>query len=126
MDERMLIENEDKKNKFYLVAIKNLIRKNNLSELNLKQSQGLLTKKEIEKEIKDNPNKYNVEQYRLLDSSDSAFVVEIYRELIPFFDEIGLSDISMEELSEMFSIDTEQFIETVQLLKSNLMKNFRQ
>ena len=33
MDERYLIENEDKKNKFYLIAIKNLIRKNNLSEL---------------------------------------------------------------------------------------------
>ena len=124
MDERFLIENEDKKEELFLIAIKNLIRKNNYSNLIIQKIEGQITKKQFDEELKNNSKKYTIEQFKLKDSTDATFIIEIYRKLEKFFKDIGKENISLDEISEMFSVESEQIIETVKILKSNIRKQF--
>ena len=124
MDERFLIENEDKKEELFLIAIKNLIRKNNYSNLIIQKIEGKITKKQFDEELKNNSKKYTIEQFKLKDPTDATFIIEIYRKLEKFFKDIGKEDISLDEISEMFSVKSEQIIESVKFLKSNIKKQF--
>ena len=124
MDDRMILENIEKKDDFFLVAIKNLIRKNNYLELTIQKIEGEITKKQFDEELKINPNKYIIQQFKLKNPTDITFLIEIFRGLEKFFKNIGKENISLDEISEMFSVDQEQLIETVKMLKSNFKKQF--
>ena len=124
MDDRMILENIEKKDDFFLVAIKNLIRKNNYLELTIQKIEGEITKKQFDEELKTNPNKYIVQQFKLRNPTDITFLIEIFRSLENFFKDIGKENIGLDEISEMFSVDQEQLIETVKMLKSNFKKQF--
>lgn len=124
MDDRMILENIEKKDDFFLVAIKNLIRKNNYLELIIQKIEGEITKKQFDEELKTNPNKYIVQQFKLKNPTDITFLIEIFRSLENFFKDIGKENIGLDEISEMFSVDQEQLIETVKMLKSNFKKQF--
>jgi len=125
MDERLLYEVENQKEEFFLTAIKNLIKKNNYLNLIIKQKEGTITQKEFDKEIKDNPKKYVIEQYNLKDPNNITFVIEIYRKLEKFFKETNNENIGIDEIAELFSINIKQFIDTVYMLKSNFLKQFK-
>ena len=120
----MILENIEKKDDFFLVAIKNLIRKNNYLELTIQKIEGEITKKQFDEELKTNPNKYIVQQFKLRNPTDITFLIEIFRSLENFFKDIGKENIGLDEISEMFSVDQEQLIETVKMLKSNFKKQF--
>ena len=124
MDDRMILENIEKKDEFFLTAIRNLIRKNNYLELFIQQKEEEITKKQFDQELKVNPNKYIIQQFKLKNPTDITFLIEIYKSLEKFFKDIGKENISLDEISEIFSVDQQQLIETVKMLKSNIRKQF--
>ena len=122
--DKLILENIEIKEEFFFTAIKNLIRKNNFYELVIQQKEGQISKKQFDQELKDNPNKYISQQIKLKNTTDLTFVIDIYRTLEPFFNEIGQNDISLNEISELFSVDSQQLVETVEMTKSYIRKKF--
>ncbi len=124
MDDRMILENIEKKDGFFLTAIKNLIRKNNYLELTIQQIEGEITKKEFDKELKNNSEKYVIEIDQLKDPTDVTFIIQIYKSLEPFLKDIDRENIGLDEISEMFSVNQQQLVDAVKILKSNFKKQF--
>ena len=122
--DKLILENIEIKEEFFFTAIKNLIRKNNFYELVIQQKEGQISKKQFDQELKDNPNKYISQQIKLKNTTDLTFVIDIYRTLGPFFNEMGQNDISLNEISELFSVDSQQLVETVEMTKSYIRKKF--
>ncbi|MBS3769921.1 MAG: hypothetical protein V5A59_06835 [Bacteroidales bacterium] len=97
-----------KKEKYFLRAIKNLKIQNNFYELALHLEEGQITEEEYDEEIDNHPEKYVVSEGYLDDPND----IEIIRGIMK---KVGL-EFSIEEASEIFSIEPEN-------LENNIIEN---
>lgn len=95
----------DKKECFYATGIKNMIKKNEFLQLTLQRAKNQITIEEFKSEITSNPDKYTINIAPLKDRNDLFVLSEIVNNLN--------SNLSIDDASEMFSIDYED-------LKNNL------
>jgi hypothetical protein len=86
------------RNDFCIVAIRNLLKKNEFLELSLQLSEKLITETEFEKEIESNPEKYIITLNRL----ENPFQLHIISSILT---KIG-GTFKIDEVSELFSLDT--------------------
>lgn len=97
-----------KKEKYFIRAIKNLKIQNNFYELALQFEEGQITEEEYNEEIDNHPDKYVVNEGYLEDPADIGIIRDIMKK-------IGL-EFSVDEASEIFSIEPEN-------LESNIIEN---
>ena len=84
-----------KKEKYYIEAIKNLIKKNNFLSLDLDDE-------EWKYECENNAEKYVINLKPLKNSDDIKIIIKIVEEL-------GIEDYSINEIAELFGIDHRNF-----------------
>jgi len=88
-----------KKEKYFIRAIKNLKIQNNFYELALQLEEGQITEEEYNNEIDEHPEKYVVSVEYLEDPNDIGILREILKK-------VGL-EFNVDEASELFSIESE-------------------
>ncbi|MFW6047262.1 MAG: hypothetical protein ACOCP4_05710 [Candidatus Woesearchaeota archaeon] len=88
-----------KKELFYIKALKNLIIQNNFLELALQLEEGHITEEEYDKEIDAHPEKYVVYMDYLENQKDLGIIKSIIKK-------VG-GEYTRDEVEELFSIDTE-------------------
>ncbi|QHS63254.1 hypothetical protein [Chitinophaga agri] len=98
------------KHVYAITAIKNLLKKNHFLQLNLDYSNKLINEEEFEREIDDNPDRFIIE----MTSNDSVLDLYVISELI---EKIG-NQFTIDEVSELFSIDTESLHRVISKLIS--------
>ncbi len=96
---RRFIDFYQKKEFFYIKAIKNLIIQNNFLELALQLEEGHISEEEYDKEIDTHPEKYVVNVDYLEIPDDLAIIKDIIKK-------IG-AEYTRDEVEELFSVDTE-------------------
>lgn len=97
----------DSKEGYYILAINNLLKKNNYLSLIVQLSQEQISEDEYVKEIEENPDKYILDIKYLDDPNDLKIINEIVKK-------IGVS-FSIDEVAEIFSLDSED-------LENNVLK----
>lgn len=95
-DEYNLFQN--KKDKYCIKAIRNLIIKNNFLELSLELSEDQITEDDYSKEIESNPDKYIIDIKYIKDPNDIKAMNDIIKK-------IGF-EFSIDEVAELFSLDS--------------------
>lgn len=91
------------KEDMYIIAIKNLIKKNNYLQLSLQLSEDIITEDEFEKEVTTNSGKYVIK----IDNKDITFIhLDVIQTILKDVDNKGMT---LHDVSEMFSIDTHSF-----------------
>lgn len=86
------------RNDYCIIAIKNLIKKNEFLQLSLQLSEKLIDENEFESEIKQNPDKYIIQINNIDDSIHLSVISNILTRIGKTF--------NIDEVSELFSIDT--------------------
>ena len=89
-----------KKEFLYINALKNLIIQKNFLDLALQLEEGNITEEEYDNEIDTYPEKYVADADLLVQSDDIAIIKDIIKNM-------GMH-LTIEEISEIFSLDTEQ------------------
>lgn len=89
-----------RKDKFFITAIRNFVRKDNFMELYSDLEHGIITHKEYEQELKRNPDKYTISINTFENPNDLAIIIDIINEI--GFD---LKEFTVDEVSDMFSVD---------------------
>ncbi len=85
------------KEKYYIIAIKNLIKKNEFLQLSLQVADKLVTEEEYEKELKENEDKYLISLNRVDNPFDIDVVCDIVKQVNASF--------TIDEVAEIFSLD---------------------
>ena len=85
-------------NDYCIVAIRNLIKKNEFLQLSIQLSEKLISEFEFEAEIEQNPSKYIIEMNSHIDISHLHVISNILTK-------IGTS-FNVDEVSELFSLDS--------------------
>ena len=96
---RRFVDFYQKKEFFYIKALKNLIIQNNFLELALQLEEGHITEKEYDEEIDAHPEKYVVNVDYLENPDDLAIIKDIIKKM-------G-AEYTRDEVEELFSIDAE-------------------
>jgi len=96
---RRFVDFYQKKEFFYIKALKNLIIQNNFLELALQLEEGHITEEEYDEEIDAHPEKYVVNVDCLENPDDLAIIKDIIKKM-------GV-EYTRDEVEELFSIDTE-------------------
>lgn len=86
------------RNDYCIIAIRNLIKKNEFLQLSLQLSEKLISETEFENEIERNPEKYIIQLNKL----DNQIHLHIISNILT---KIGTT-FNVDEVSELFSIDT--------------------
>ncbi len=94
-----LLHRNEKKESFYLLAVDNLIKKNDFLQLSVQLDQQLITEEEFEKELEANEPKYLIK----MDNNCNKVDFEIALEILPKLNRTFAAD----EVSELFSIPME-------------------
>ncbi|MEA3494591.1 MAG: hypothetical protein U9R42_00990 [Bacteroidota bacterium] len=89
---------QNKKDEYFIKAIKNLLKKSNFQELSLEISEDQITEEEYYKELEKNPEKYVLDLEYLKDPNDIKIINEIVKR-------IGV-EFSIDEVEELFSLVT--------------------
>lgn len=85
------------RNDYCIVAIRNLLKKNEFLQLSLQLSEELITESEFEAEIDQNPDKYIIQMNNIDDHVHLKVISNILTKIGKTFD--------VDEVSELFSID---------------------
>jgi len=96
---RRFVDFYQKKEFFYIKALKNLIIQNNFLELALQLEEGHISEKEYDEEIDTHPAKYVVNVDYLENPDDLAIIKDIIKKMGAQY--------TREEVEELFSVDTE-------------------
>lgn len=86
------------RNDYCIVAIRNLLKKNEFLQLSLQLSEKLITESEFETEIDQNPEKYIIQMNNIDDHIHLNVISNILTKIGKTF--------NVDEVSELFSIDT--------------------
>ncbi|MCK9412117.1 MAG: hypothetical protein M0Q53_07430 [Prolixibacteraceae bacterium] len=86
------------RNDYCIVAIKNLIKKNEFLQLSMQLSENLISETEFETEIEENPEKYIIQINRLNHPINLHVISNILTQIGKSF--------NLDEVSELFSFDT--------------------
>jgi len=86
---------------YSVIAIRNLIKKNEYLQLHLQLSQNLIDEKEFEDEVKHNEEKYLIRLSPLKNSNEIHIISDIVKK-------VGV-DMSIDDVGEIFSIDPNSF-----------------
>ncbi len=100
----------DVKESYYLLAIRNILKKNNYLSLMLQLAQEQISEDEYVKEIEDNPSKYILDIKYLDDPNDLKIINELVKK-------IGLS-FSIDQVAEIFSLDSDDLEKKVLKINS--------
>lgn len=100
---------QNKKDEYCIKAIRNLIIKNNFLELTLELSEENITEDEYSNEIETKPDRYVIDIDYIKEPNDIKVVNEIVKK-------IGL-EFSIDEVAEMFSLDSKDLENKVALIK---------
>ena len=100
----------DSKEAYYILAINNLLKKNNYLSLIVQLSQEQISEDEYVKEIEENSDKYLLDIKYLDDPNDLKIINEIVKK-------IGVS-FSIDEVAEIFSLDSEDIENNVLKINS--------
>lgn len=94
-----LLHHNEKKESFYLLAVDNLMKKNDFLQLSIQLDQQLITEDEFEKELEENESKYLIKMDNNCNKVDFAIGLEILPKLNRTF--------TVDEVSELFAIPME-------------------
>lgn len=100
----------DSKEAYYILAINNLLKKNNYLSLIVQLSQEQISEDEYVKEIEENSDKYLLDIKYLDDPNDLKIINEIVKK-------IGVS-FSIDEVAEIFSLDSDDIENNVLKINS--------
>lgn len=89
--------NLSKKEEYYIIAIKNLLKKINTFELLMQLNDNLISEKEYLNEINNHQEKYIISLRKSIGKRDLVIIAEIAKKLDLEF--------TIDEVGEMFSID---------------------
>jgi hypothetical protein len=98
------------KESYFLLAITNIIKKNNYLSLMLQLAQDQITEEEYIKDIEENPSKYVIDVKYLENPGDLNIINEIIKK-------IGLT-FSIDEVAEIFALDSEDIEQKALQIKS--------
>lgn len=94
-----LLNYKEKKESFYLLAVDNLMKKNDFLQLSIQLDQQLISEEEFEKELEINESKYLIKMNNYCNKVDFEIALEILPKLGRAF--------TADEVSELFSIPME-------------------
>jgi len=94
---------------YFLNALRNLIKKNNFLQLTMQLVENQITEDEYSKQIEAHPESFIVNIEQLDNINDIEIIIEIIKK-------IGLS-FSIDEVSEIFSIDLDNYNDRIKELK---------
>ena len=94
------------KEEFLIIAIKNLRRRIYFGELHSELQSGQITEDEFKKELEENHGKYTIPIRPMEDENDIFLIQEILYE-------IGMVDVSCDDVGELFSIDSRDIVNTI-------------
>jgi len=101
---------KQKSKEFYFIsAIRNLIKKNSFLQLTMQLVENQITEEEYASQIESHPENYIVDINQINSANDIEIVCEIIKS-------IGLN-FSIDEVSEVFSLDLEDYEEKIKKLK---------
>lgn len=99
------------RNDFCILAIKNLLKKNEFLQLSLQLSEKLITESEFESEIDENPDRYIIQMNELEDSINLNVISSILTKIGKSF--------NIDEVSELFSIDVRSIKHELKTIDTN-------
>ena len=97
------------KEEFLITAVKNLRRVIAFHQLHDDLQTGQITEAEFEKEVEENHDKYTIPIRPMEDENDIFLIQEIVGE-------IGLVDVSCDDVGELFSIDARDIVKAIEKL----------
>ena len=97
------------KEEFLITAVKNLRRRIEFGELHSELQSGQITKEEFKKELEENEDKYTIPIRQMEDENDIFLIQEIVAE-------IGMVDVSCDDVGELFSIDARDIVKAIEKL----------
>lgn len=103
---------KNKKEQFFFIAIDNLIKKNEFLQLTLQFEQGHISGEEYTEEIETNSDRYIIKMKPLETTVDLVIISEIVKN-------IQTQEITVDEVSELFSIEPEGLNKKLTELKLN-------
>lgn len=94
-----------KKEKYYITAIKNLIRKNNFLHLCMQLDEKEITQEQYDEELRENTDKYVIDMHPLKNKNDISIICKIVEELEEVSQQFNVDDVS-----ELFSIKEDDLL----------------
>lgn len=94
-----LLNHKEKKESFYILAVDNLMKKNDFLQLSIQLDQQLITEEEFEKELEENESKYLIKMNNNCNKVDFEIALDILPKLNRTF--------TADEVSELFAIPLE-------------------
>ncbi|MBZ9728264.1 hypothetical protein LB467_01065 [Salegentibacter sp. JZCK2] len=103
------IEDHSVYKKYCILAVQNLLKKNHLLELSLELAEEQISEEDFENELDANPSKYTIDINYIENINDLSVISKIIQEVGQSF--------SVDEVSEIFSLDSEDIESKLSLLK---------